>query len=302
MAPQWQGAPPSARQLTVDLSPEVVAAVSEAVGVEVRPRGRPPLGESAAAFLVDSAAGAFVVKLGAPGTIERQRRRQRLVAGLRARGYPAPDCIAVGAAAGVVFVVHEWLPGAPLADFTLVPDLLDAIDLQQGAGEPGDPAWPGELIETIERGGDGYCLHQTMREHRDTSRLLDELIGIAVANAVGPVAADDAVHFDLNPANVLEADGRLAGVVDWSSATSGDRGFDVATLLFYAYDDERWRERLWERAIAISGLRWTAVYLCHLVLRQVEWSRRHHPRSADDRRHVGIGAAVLEDLRVRCGT
>jgi aminoglycoside phosphotransferase (APT) family kinase protein len=82
------------------------------------------------------------------------------------------------------------------------------------------------------------------------------------------------VHFDMNPANILQAAGRLTGVVDWNipfdGAGQGDRAFDVATLLFYTYDVEETREALWERARALGGLAWATAYLCHLCLRQVE--------------------------------
>jgi len=50
----------------------------------------------------------------------------------------------------------------------------------------------------------------------------------------------------------------------FNGACQGDRGFDVATLLFYGYDVPATRETLWERAIRISGIGWTTVYLCHL--------------------------------------
>ncbi|MGD0706413.1 MAG: phosphotransferase [Trebonia sp.] len=113
----------------------------------------------------------------------------------------------------------------------------------------------------------------------------------------------DVVHFDLNPANILHAGGRLSGVVDWNipfdGAGQGDRGFDIATLLFYTYDIEQTRDGLWERALQLSGLGWTTVYLCHLSLRQVEWSRRHGPGSPDDARFTAIAEAVLEDCQAR---
>jgi aminoglycoside phosphotransferase (APT) family kinase protein len=38
------------------------------------------------------------------------------------------------------------------------------------------------------------------------------------------------LHGDLNPANVLVADGRLAGIIDWSYARCGDPLFDCARL------------------------------------------------------------------------
>ena len=85
----------------------------------------------------------------------------------------------------------------------------------------------------------------------------------------------------------------------FDDAAQGDRGFDVATLLFYSYDVEHTREVLWDRALKLSGLAWTTVYLCHLCLRQVELSRRHTPGSADDRRFTAIAQAVLDDCEAR---
>ena len=134
-----------------------------------------------------------------------------------------------------------------------------------------------------------------MRRQRDTAVLLDRLQALAAAGASGPVRSGDVLHFDLNPANILHVDGRLTGIVDWSGVAQGDRGFDVATLLFYAYDVDAVRDELWSRATAISGRPWTTVYLCHLVLRQVEWLRRHRPGSPEDARFTALATRVLDD-------
>jgi hypothetical protein len=55
----------------------------------------------------------------------------------------------------------------------------------------------------------------------------------------------------------------------------------------------------WQRALQLSGLAWTTVYLCHLSLRQVEWSRRHAPGSPGDARFTAIAEAVLDDCEAR---
>jgi aminoglycoside phosphotransferase (APT) family kinase protein len=236
------------------------------------------------------------------GALANQERLVRLVDGLRARGYPAPAFLAVGRADEVVFTVQERLPGRilePAATEAVLPQVLDAVELQTDAGDLDDPPWPGWLLETIEHGGNGYCLHATMRRHRDTAALLERLQAIARSAASGPVRRTDVVHFDLNPANVLHEDARLTGVVDWNvpftGAAQGDRGFDVATLLFYAYDVDAVRAQLWDRAAATSGRPWTTVYLCHLVLRQVEWVRRHRPGSPEDERFTALATRVLDD-------
>src|ERR1700722_1283615 len=106
-------------------------------------------------------------------------------------------------------------PGQPPAAglfAALLPGLLAAIELQEGAGDLAEPPWPGWLLATIETGGDGYCLHATMRQHPRTDALLRRLQALARRNARSQARSRDVVHYDLNPANILHAGGRLPGV------------------------------------------------------------------------------------------
>jgi aminoglycoside phosphotransferase (APT) family kinase protein len=273
-------------------------------------------GESRSTFAVAAGDDELVVKLvpGAPRAIDNQRRLVRLVRDLRRRGYPAPEYVGVGESGGTIFTVQRRLPGqtlqrgpgmppAPELFAAVLPSLLTAIELQRGAGDLARPPWPRWLLDTIETGGDGYCLHATMRQSPRSAVLLGRLQTLAWRNRRNEARTRDIVHFDMNPANILHAGGRLSGVVDWNipfdGAGQGDRGFDIATLLFYTYDIEQTREALWERALGLSGLAWTTVYLCHLSLRQVEWSRRHNPGSADDTRFMAIAEAVLHDCEAQ---
>jgi Ser/Thr protein kinase RdoA (MazF antagonist) len=273
-------------------------------------------GESRSTFGVAAGDDQFVVKLvpGAPRAMGNQRRLVRLFGDLRARGYPAPEYIGITESGGVIVTVQRRLPGqtllggpgmppAPGVLTAVLPGLLAAIELQRDAGDLARPPWPGWLLDTIETGGDGYCLHPTMRQSRRTAALLGRLQTLARRNLPDEARTEDVVHYDMNPANILHTGGRLSGVVDWNipfdGAGQGDRGFDVATLLFYAYDVEQARDVLWEHALGLSGLGWTTVYLCHLSLRQVEWSRRHSPGSADEARFLAIADAVLDGCVAR---
>jgi aminoglycoside phosphotransferase (APT) family kinase protein len=273
-------------------------------------------GESRSAFAVAAGDDELIVKL-VPGTqraIENQRRLVRLVRDLRRRGYPAPEYLGVGESCGTIFTVQRRLPGQPLHRgpgmppapglfAAVLPSLLAAIELQRGRGDLDQPPWPAWLLDTIETGGDGYCLHATMHQAPRTTALLGRLQALARRNWRDEARARDVVHFDMNPANILHAGGRLSGVVDWNipfdGAGQGDCGFDIATLLFYTYDIEQTRAALWDRALELSGLAWTTVYLCHLSLRQVEWSRRHSPGSAEDARFIAIAEAVLYDCETQ---
>jgi aminoglycoside phosphotransferase (APT) family kinase protein len=269
-------------------------------------------GESRSTFAVAAAGDELVVKLvpGDPGALDNQRRLVRLVHDLRRRGYPAPEYVGVGTSGGTIFTLQRRLPGqtlhaepgrppAPELFAAVLPSLLAAIELQKDAGDLAQPPWPGWLLDTIEAGGDGYCLHATMLDDHRTAALLRRLQTLARRNKRDAARRHDVVHFDMNPANILHTEGRLSGVVDWNipfdGAGQGDCGFDVATLLFYSYDIEQTRAALWECARELSGLEWATVYLCHLSLRQVEWSRRHSAGSADEARFLAIADAVLHD-------
>lgn len=297
--------------------PQLLRAVARVAGVDrVVVRDERLHGESRSAFAVAAGDDELVVKVvpGAQRAVDNQRRLVRLVRDLRRRGYPAPEYVGVGESGGIIFTVQRRLPGeilhagpgmppAPELFAAVLPSLLTAIGLQRDAGDLARPPWPAWLLQTIETGGDGYCLHATMRQTPRTEALLGRLQTLARRNRWGEARTRDVVHFDMNPANILHTGARLSGVVDWNipfdGAGQGDRGFDVATLLFYGYDIEQSREALWERALELSGLAWTTVYLCHLSLRQVEWSRRHSPGSADDARFMAIAEAVLHDCESR---
>jgi aminoglycoside phosphotransferase (APT) family kinase protein len=297
--------------------PQLLDAVARLAGVDrVLVVDETLGGESRSAVTVAAGNDELVVKLvpGAQRAVDNQRRLVRLVHDLRRRGYPAPEYVGVGESGGIIFTVQRRLPGqtlhrgpgmppAPEVFAAVLPSLLSAIELQRDAGDLAHPPWPGWLLDTIETGGDGYCLHATMRQSPRTAALLRRLQTLARRNRRDKARRQDVVHFDMNPANILHAGGRLSGVVDWNipfdGAGQGDRGFDIATLLFYTYDIEETREALWERALQLSGLAWTTVYLCHLSLRQVEWSRRHSPGSADDVRFMAIAEAVLHDCEAQ---
>jgi aminoglycoside phosphotransferase (APT) family kinase protein len=294
-------------------------AATEAVGSEIRIVGPTARGESRSTL--DAVVGDVEVVLkvlaSGPGVVENQQRLVRLIRRLRARGYPAPEYLGVGTAGRVVVTAQRRVagdtleagPGRPVDAGVLastLPAILAAVELQADAGDLPQPPWPGWLLDTLTSGGDGYCLHSTMRGRPDTSMILDRVIRIGSDHSRDDARTTDIVHFDLSPANVLHRDGQLTGIIDWNvpfdGAGQGDRGFDVATLLFYTYDNEATRGPLWDRAIAISGPRWTAVYLAHLVLRQVEWTVRHRPGGEEEHRFIAISERVLAECDQKWAT
>ena len=133
----------------------------------------------------------------------------------------------------------------------------------------------------------------------------DALLAVAMgADAVGFVFAPsprqiapqtDIVHYDCSPANVLASATSITGVIDWDGWCAGDRMFDVATMLFYSYADVAVRTCLWQTILKYSGPEAGAVYLGHLIHRQVDWSIRYHSAKAIEH-WLRISAAILGDL------
>jgi Ser/Thr protein kinase RdoA (MazF antagonist) len=296
----------------VELDRSVLAAASRAAGVDVEVIGPTRHGQSGTTFDVHLGGQAGVLKVvtNGPDVVDNQHRLLRLIDILCERGSPVPEYLGVASTDDVVVTVQRQLAGEVLEPApgeaiepdlleAILPALLDAVELQADAGDLPTPPWPGWLLDTLVSGGDGYCLHETLHRRADTRSLLERVVTIGRELGHGPVRTTDIVHFDLNPANVLHENGQLAGIVDWNvpfvGASQGDRGFDVATLLFYTYDNARTRDRLWAHASAISGTHWVAAYLAHLALRQVEWSVRHQPGSPSERRFTEIAALVLDD-------
>lgn len=290
----------------------VMDEVANVLGWRPTRVGRTPRGESRSTFVLTGPGPARAVLKVAGGGGEALANHRRLVAiveRLRARGYPAPEYLGVGAVENTVFTLARLVDGATLEEgpgsrpdpdmfARLLPALVDAVELQAGAGDLDHPPWPERLLATLTHGGDGYCLHDTMRRRPDTTALLARIQKLALRNTSVPVASGDVVHFDMNPANIVHRGGRLAAVVDWSvpftGAAQGDRGFDLATLCFYAYDVPAVRDELWDRLVDTSGMDWAAVYLAHLCLRQVEWTLRHRPGGAEEDRFMAIARAVLD--------
>jgi aminoglycoside phosphotransferase (APT) family kinase protein len=185
---------------------------------------------------------------------------------------------------------------------TLLPRLLELNELQVGRAVPDSADFHQEVIQTVLHGGDGYCLHDSLRQHsRGTAEMLRALQALVVEHQDQPHCSNDIVHVDFAHANILVEAGQISGVVDWQAAYSGDCSFDIATLLFYAYDDLELRARLWEYALSRASLELMSVYLAHMILRQVDWSLRYHDRAVAER-YIHSAQQLLHEIAQRATT
>jgi Ser/Thr protein kinase RdoA (MazF antagonist) len=252
-------------------------------------------GESRSAFWVTDRAGTVSVLKIMPGAgseaVGHLRALDGVLARLRDRGYPAPRFLAVGQVSGLVFWVQERLPGSaldrgqPAPDRTalarLLPELLRLNDAQAGLGT-GTRGWPDLIIRTLSTGGDGYCLHATLQARPDTRDLLRVLRRIGEACGPAIPAADDFVHYDFTLANLLSDGTAITGVIDINPPVlAGDRAFDLATLLFYLYDQDGIRDPLRARLLDLAGPQAACAYLAHrqgAPVPHLRQAQHHHPR------------------------
>jgi aminoglycoside phosphotransferase (APT) family kinase protein len=258
-------------------------------------------GESASTFLATGRDGtASVLKISLTASGADVARLRDLVGGLRRRGYPAARLLASGQVAGLTFWQQERLPGtildrAPVPGW-LLPEVLRLNDAQAGLGD-GARLLSELLAVTLTTGGDGYCVHATLEARPDTRELLAVVRRTADRCLPAVPERDDYVHYDFTLANLLTSGAGICGVIDMNPpAITGDRAFDLATMMFYLYDRDDILRRLRDRALELTSQRALSAYLAHMLLRQVDWSLRHHPGARATAHHLHLARLVAADL------
>jgi Ser/Thr protein kinase RdoA (MazF antagonist) len=265
-------------------------------------------GESGSTYLATGSTGTrSVLKVSrnaGADAVGQLRALGDVVERLRERGYPAARLQRSGEVDGMAFWLQERLPGAVLEErvtdaalVSLLPELLRLIDAQAGLGDGAHRL--SELIATtLTVGGEGYCVHATLAARPDTRDLLGTLRRTADRCLPAIPEGHDYVHYDFTLANLLTDGDGITGVIDLNPPPlTGDRAFDLVTLLFYLYDHDEIRDRLRARATELTDQRAVDAYLAHMVLRQVDWSLRHHPGSPATRHHLQLARLVAADLR-----
>lgn len=281
---------------------ELVQHINTAHRIALTPGERYATGEQGAYALLDAQGRQYVLKW-QPGTdqLERIYYAQAVTERLRAPGYPAPAYLHIGVALGGTYTVQQALPGTPMQRLTFqhLSGVLKLQALHTTQAPPGPRYWPREVIQTVMQGGNGYCLHTSLQQHSlETAAMLHALQRLVVAHQQSISETNEIVHFDFQAANFLVHQETMSGVVDWEGARAGDSAFDLATLLFYGYDDRQMRDFLWEYSLARRPMQVLSVYLAHLILRQVDWSLRHHEASISDR-YIARGQALLAEIEAR---
>jgi aminoglycoside phosphotransferase (APT) family kinase protein len=252
-----------------------VRLLNERHGTDFVAAGAYAGGEIGATRLLDGRGRRFVLKGQAAGLAPATTEA------LRAQGYPAPRYVLWGDG----YHVQEALPGAPIETFARVPAqitqrLLELNELQACRAVDADQSWPQRVIESVLVGFSDYMVLATLETHSEDTRSLLRLCQRAVERHAGALATTrDIVHWDFTYHNILCAEDLVTGVIDWGGTCSGDRLFDLATIVYYRGDTTA---KVSEYVVDRIGPEGLSVYLAHLAIRQSDWSLRRHTATAAD--------------------
>jgi aminoglycoside phosphotransferase (APT) family kinase protein len=142
------------------------------------------------------------------------------------------------------------------------------------------------LITTLTEGGQGYCLHASLRgyDHR-TAEVLSRIERFGGSLKEADLVAGDIVHWDLHPGNFLTGADGLSAIVDTDFAMVGDAAFDLVMLALTSRalpSEAGVQGRLDEAAFDQLEDSRKQAYLAHLFLRLLDWPiRRGSPSEID---------------------
>lgn len=248
--------------------------------------------------ILDDQGSDFILKWG-EGSEFRVRPTLEITRRLRALGYPAPEFVVTSRGDGLRYLVQRRLPGRAGAALTpaLLERLLELNRLQEDAASEFVEGWPARIVESVEEGFEHWCVHDSLATYSlQTAALLVELKRTVMRVAGAHFRTTDTVHFDFSTANILVEQGEVSGVIDWNGCCAGDRGFDLTTLAFYALEDSGVATWLLDRAHEVSGAAAVALYLSHMIVRQLDWSIRNHD-PATVTRYMNISRSALRVIR-----
>jgi aminoglycoside phosphotransferase (APT) family kinase protein len=205
---------------------------------------------------------------------------------VRSRGIPAPRYEVVTDVGGAVALVQERLPGTLPTRLTreLGQQILEILEQFQDVLAGHDEIPIPDLY--LRHSGPGFCIHETLASHSARTRAVLRWVRDTGRRRHARMRGDDLVHLDLHAHNVLvDAGGRITGIVDWDGIGRGDRRFALATLRFAALgqradaDTTAWLDKVLDESLDPETLR---AYWASMSLREVDWAIRHHPEQVDD--------------------
>ena len=266
-------------QVTADAAVDVL---SEALGVDFELVGPLAGGETGATEVRRSDGRRHVLKWELDPENQRRRREGvQLAERLRVEvSWPSPmqETLDVD---GCLFVLQEFMAGTDVDHLSheLVDRIFDLHERRLGlAPTDASSQWADDMIEVLVEGGNGYCLHQPLRDFdARTRRVVERIEEIGRSLHTTDLCGNDIVHGDLHPGNLLQVDGRLTAVIDMDYTRVGDATFDLTMLALGSLGvsvDSGVRSRLFERGVHSLPDAKRRAYVANLVLRSLDWPIR----------------------------
>jgi hypothetical protein len=198
--------------------------------------------------------------------------------GLKEKGYPVPHYELIGTFDASTYWVQTVLPGQPLTALTkpLAQAVIKLNQLQTAGPEKSDVPWGKLMLDTLLIGGDGYCVHESLKKYSNyTADILARLKAFAENFRTDELQSDGIVHIDFSPNNILVEADTITGVVDWDGVQHGDRHFDLCCLMIQCAADAGAGilQDYLEKSVPVSTIRF---YAAHMVLRQLDWLIRFY--------------------------
>lgn len=272
-------------EVTADAAAEML---SEALGVDFELVGSLAGGETGATEVRRADGRRHVLKWEMDSQNQRRRREgAQLAERLRVDvSWPSPIQEVVDVD-GCLFVLQEFMSGAVVDHLAheLVDTLFDLHERRLGLA-PGDATsqWADDMIEVLVEGGNGYCLHQPLRDFdARTRRVVERIEEIGRSLQTTDLFGNDIVHGDLHPGNLLQVDGCLTAVIDMDYTRVGDATFDLTMLALGSLGvsvDAGVRSRLFDRGVHSLPDAKRRAYVANIVLRSLDWPIRKD-RSAE---------------------
>lgn len=278
----------------------IVRAVQHRTGIKLSSFRLLQHGESGACCARDHLGNWHVIKLHAdPEKAIQFTHVEEMTGRLRSLCYPIPVHVASGSCSAGAWQLIEFQVG--VADRPLTPAAIDQLirhnRLQQRQARDSNAHWVEQMIHSVDVGCDNFCNPESLWDYSsETRELLNAIQGFARAAAGITTEQSDIVHFDFHPGNILTLNDIVVSVIDWTGACVGDATFDLSTLLYYIYENESHRVQLSNEILARVEAPILRLYLSHMILRQLDWSIRHHD-SATIERHLARSQRIAHDIR-----
>jgi hypothetical protein len=222
---------------TIELPAAVVGLINARHGTEFDLVGRLAGGRQGGAWRVSVPGAADAVLKWSENSSLRSRRPQApaMVGRLRQRGYPTPVWLVSGVTErGLSYVVQEFVDGEAGSWSSIpLPEVLAAIELQDGLGEPASETWS-TYVEWVLSSDDGPVGYLRAMGKRGQG-IVKHYQRVVAPFQDCRLPDGDLVHGDLNTGNLLVRDGRLVAIVDIEAIGPGTRVVDYAWLLREAY-------------------------------------------------------------------